>query len=130
MSSMFDSFSAVSHFTSENLRMDARRFVRYKRGKKLARREEDEGWDRAIGHEKRQRLRYIWLGGKSRLYRNALIRLASRISRVSFFVCFFLAWFFSVLHVRRWWRQASSLLFAHPLILFQQLSYQIRFEFL
>jgi len=55
-------------------------------GKRVKRR---WGPDCAIGHEKRQRPRYsIWWDGKSRFYRNALIRLAPRISRVSFFVCY------------------------------------------
>lgn len=41
--------------------------------------------DRAIGHEKRQRLRYIRLDETFWLYRNVLIRLAPRFNRVSFF---------------------------------------------
>lgn len=54
------------------------------------------GPDCAIGHEKCQRPRYsIWWDGKSRFYRNALIRLAPRISRVSFFVCY-QSWFRSL----------------------------------
>lgn len=62
---------------------------------------EKRRWDRAIEHEKRQSPRYIWWNGKSRLYRNALIRLASQISRVSFFVCH-QSWFrsLSVLQLR------------------------------